>query len=206
MNDELKQKPSIEEPPKLELKQLPNHLEYAYLGNNSTLPVIIASDMQPKEKEKLLQVLKEHKKAIAWKISDIKGISPSFCTHKILMEDEYKPCVEAQRRLNPNMKEVVKDEVIKLLDAGIIYPISDSSWVSPVQVIPKKGGMTVVTNKKNELIPTRIVTGWRVFINYRKLNDATRKDHFPLPFIDQMLERLSWHMYYYFLDGLSDYF
>ena len=166
LNNELKQKPSIEEPPKLELKQLPNHLEYAFLGNNSTLPVIIASNLQPKEKEELIQVLKEHKKSIAWKISDIKGISPSFCIHKILMEDEYKPCVQAQRRLNPNMKEVVKAEVIKLLDAGIIYPISDSSWVSPVQVVSKKGGMTVVTNEKNELIPTRTVTGWRVCMDY----------------------------------------
>ncbi|KAG8501565.1 hypothetical protein CXB51_003844 [Gossypium anomalum] len=205
-NKKLKHKPPIEEPPKLELEQLPNHLEYAYLGNNSTLPVIIASNLQPKEKEELLQVLRQHKRAIAWKISDIKGISPSFCTHKILMKDEYKPCVQAQRRLNLNMKEVVKAEVIKLLDAGIIYPITDSSWVRPVQVVPKKGGMTVVTNEKNELIPTRIVIGWRVCIDYRKLNDATRKHHFPSPFIDQMLERLSWHIYYCFLDGLSGYF
>ncbi|KAG8490931.1 hypothetical protein CXB51_014112 [Gossypium anomalum] len=122
------------------------------------------------------------------------------------MEDEYKPCVQAQRRLNPNMKEVVKAEVIKLLNVGIIYPISDSSWVSPVQVVPKKRGMTVVTKEKNELIPTSTITGWRVCIDYRKLNDAIRKDHFPLPFIDQMLERLSGHMYYCFLDGLSGYF
>jgi len=104
------------------------------------------------------------------------------------------------------MKEVVRAEVIQLLDAGIIYPISDSEWVSLVQVVPKKGGMTVVTNEKNELIPTRIVTGWRVCIDYRKLNDATRKDHFPLPFIDQMLERLAGHPYYCFLDGFSGYF
>ncbi|KAL5538359.1 hypothetical protein UlMin_045707 [Ulmus minor] len=103
------------------------------------------------------------------------------------------------------MQEVVKKEVVKLMDAGIIYPISDSSWVSPVQVVPKKGGMTVVKNDKNELIPTRTVTGWRVCIDYRKLNDATRKDHFPLPFIDQMVERLSGHEYYCFLDGYSGY-
>ena len=101
------------------------------------------------------------------------------------------------------MQEVVRKEVVKLMDAGIIYPISDSSWVSPVQVVPKKGGMTVVKNDKNELIPTRTVTGWRVCIDYQKLNDATRKDHFPLPFIDQMVERLSGHEYYCFLDGYS---
>ncbi|KAL5565157.1 hypothetical protein UlMin_028321 [Ulmus minor] len=121
------------------------------------------------------------------------------------MEETYKPLVQPQRRLNPSMQEVVKKEVVKLMDAGIIYPISDSSWVSPVQVVPKKGGMTVVKNDKNELIPTRTVTGWRVCIDYRKLNDATRKDHFPLPFIDQMLEKLSGHDYYCFLDGYSGY-
>ena len=121
------------------------------------------------------------------------------------MEEECKPKVQPQKRLNPSMKEVVKAEVIKLLDAGMIYPISDSSWVSPVQVMPKKGGMTVIQNEKNELIPTRKVTWWRVCIDYRKLNDATRKDHFPLPFIDQMIEKLSGHEYYYFLDGYSGY-
>ena len=102
------------------------------------------------------------------------------------------------------MKEIVKAEVIKLLDAGMIYPISDSAWVSPVQVVPKKGGMTVIKNEKNELIPTRKVTGWRVCIDCRKLNDATRKDHFPLPFIDQMIEKLSGHEYYCFLDVILD--
>ncbi|XP_048228285.1 uncharacterized protein LOC125369555 [Ricinus communis] len=104
------------------------------------------------------------------------------------------------------MKEVVKKEVIKLLDVGLIYPISDSSWVSPVQVVPKKGGITVVRNEKDELIPTQTVTGFRVCIDYRRLNDATRKDHFPLPFIDQMIERLAGHMFYCFLDGFSGYF
>ena len=89
------------------------------------------------------------------------------------------------------MQEVGKKEVVKLLDAGIIYPISDSEWVSPVQVVPKKGGMIVVKNESNEFISTRTVTGWRMCIYYRKLNQATRKDHFPLPFIDQMLERLA---------------
>ena len=121
------------------------------------------------------------------------------------MEDAIKPTIQPQRRLNPAMQEVVKKEVIKLLDAGIIYPISDSKWVSPVQVVPKKGGITVITNENNELIPTRTVTGWRVCIDYRKLNVATRKDHFPLPFIDQMLERLAGNKFYCFLDGYSGY-
>ncbi|GJV07973.1 DNA-directed DNA polymerase [Tanacetum coccineum] len=104
------------------------------------------------------------------------------------------------------MKEVVKKEIIKLLDAGIIYAIEDSPWVSPVHYVPKKGGMTIVTNEDNELVPTRTVTGWRVCIDYRKLNEATRKDHFPLPFMDQMLERLSRNKFFCFLDGFSGYF
>ncbi|MCI22182.1 hypothetical protein A2U01_0043358 [Trifolium medium] len=113
-----------------------------------------------------------------------------------MLEDDYKPVAQPQRRLNPTMKEVVRKEVVKLLEAGMIYPISDSAWVSPVQVVPKKGGMTVITNDKNELIPSRKVTGWRMCIDYRRLNKATRKDHFPLPFMDQMLERLSGQEFY----------
>ncbi|XP_019251030.1 PREDICTED: uncharacterized protein LOC109229944, partial [Nicotiana attenuata] len=103
------------------------------------------------------------------------------------------------------MREVVKKEVIKWLDAGVVYPISDSSWTSPVKCMPKKGGMTVVTNEQNELIPTKTVTGWRVCIDYRKLNKVTRKDHFPLPFLDQMLDRLAGRAFYCFLDGYSGY-
>ncbi|GKB66865.1 putative nucleotidyltransferase, ribonuclease H [Tanacetum coccineum] len=194
------------EPPKLELKELPEHLEYAFLQENNQLLVVISFALSTIEKARLLEVLRNHKGAIAWSIADIKGIDSSFCTHKILMEDEFKPSVQPQRRVNPNIKEVVKKEVIKLLDAGLIYPISDSPWVSPVQVVPKKGGMTVVKNEKDELIPQRTVTGWRVCIDYHKLNNATRKDHFPLPFIDQMLERLAGHEYYCFLDGFSGYF
>ena len=134
-----------------------------------------------------------------------KGISPSICMHKILLEETSKPSVEHQRRLNPVMKEVVRKEVVKLLNAGFIYAISDSPWVSPVHVVPKKGGFTVIRNEKNELIPTRTVTGWRVCIDYRNLNTATRKDHFPLPFIDQMLDRLAGHPHFCFLDGYSGY-
>ncbi|XP_013624639.1 PREDICTED: uncharacterized protein LOC106330764 [Brassica oleracea var. oleracea] len=111
-----------------------------------------------------------------------------------------------QRRLNPNLKDVVKKEILKLLDAGVIYPISDSKWVSPVHVVPKKGGITVIKNDKDELIPTRTVTGHRMCIDYRKLNSASRKDHFPLPFIDQILKRLANHPFYCFLDGYSGFF
>ncbi|XP_013624647.1 PREDICTED: RNA-directed DNA polymerase homolog [Brassica oleracea var. oleracea] len=114
--------------------------------------------------------------------------------------------IEHQWRLNPNLKGVVKKEKMKLLVAGVIYAISNSNWVSHVHVVPKKGGITVITNEKNELIPTRTVTGNRMCIDFRKLNAATRKDHFPLPFIDQMLERLANHPYYSFLDGYSGFF
>ncbi|GJV31425.1 reverse transcriptase domain-containing protein [Tanacetum coccineum] len=199
-------KSSIEEPSELELKDLPSHLEYAFLEENDKLPVIIAKGLKNDEKYALLKVLKSHKRAIAWKITDIKGIDPRFCTHKILMEDDYKPTVQSQRRVNPKIHEVIKKEVLKLLDAGMIYPISDSPWVSLVHCVPKKGGITVVANEENELIPTRLVTGWRVCIDYRKLNEATRKDHFPLPFMDQMIERLAGNEFYCFLDGFSGYF
>ncbi|PIN01710.1 DNA-directed DNA polymerase [Handroanthus impetiginosus] len=165
-------KPSIEEPPTLELKPLPSYLCYAYLGESDTLPVIILSLLSDLRVEKLLRVLRNHKGAIGWTIADIKGISPSFCMHKILLEDDQKPFVESQRRLNPIMKEV---------------------------------GIIVVSNMHNELIPTRTVTGWRVFMDYRKLNKATRKNHFPLPFIDQMLDRLAGKEFYCFLDGYSSY-
>nr|GEU60621.1 reverse transcriptase domain-containing protein [Tanacetum cinerariifolium] len=149
--EESKAKSFIEEPPELELKELPSHLE-----------------------EALINVSKSHKRAIAWKISDIKGIDPRFYTHKILMEDDYKPSVQSQRRVNPKIHYVINKEVIKLLDAGMIYPISNSPW--------------------------------RVCIDYSKLNDATRKDHFPLPFMDQMLEKLAGNELYCFLDGFLGYF
>ncbi|GJT36259.1 reverse transcriptase domain-containing protein [Tanacetum coccineum] len=199
-------KSSIDEPPEVELKDLPPHLEYAFLEGDDKLPVIIAKDLKDEEKAALIKVLKSHKRAIAWKLSDIKGVDPEFCTHKILMEEDYEPTVQSQRRVNPKIHDVIKKEVEKLLDAGLIYPISDSPWVSPVHCVPKKGGITVVKNDDNELIPTRLVTGWRVCIDYRKLNEATRKDHFPLPFMDQMLERLTGNQYYCFLDGFSGYF
>ncbi|XP_070056975.1 uncharacterized protein [Nicotiana tomentosiformis] len=151
-------KPSVEEAPKLELKPLLSHLHYAYLESSNTLPVIVSSHLSKLHEEKLLKVLREHKHAIGWTMSDIKGISHAFGMHKTLMEEGHKPSMEHQRHLNPIMKEVVRKEVIKWLDA-----------------------------------------------DYRKLNNATRKDHFPLPFIDQMLDKLARHEYYYFLDGYSGY-
>nr|GEW16148.1 transposon Ty3-I Gag-Pol polyprotein [Tanacetum cinerariifolium] len=194
-------KSSIDEPPEVELKDLPLHLVYAFLEGDNKLPVIIAKDLGVEEKTALITVLKSHKRAIALKLSDIKGIDPEFYTHKILMEEDFEPAVQYQRRVNLKIYDVIKQEVIKLLDAGLIYPISDSPWVSTVHCVPKKGGFTVVENEDNELILTRLVTGCLICIDYRKLNEATRKDHFPLPFMDQMLERLAGNQYYCFLDG-----
>ena len=165
----------------LTLKELPSQLKYEFLELEKRKQVIISAALTEAEEQKLLVIMRKYKEAIAWSIEDLKGISPSICMHKILLEDNAKTSIEHQRRLNPVMKEVVRKEVLKWLNAGFIYAISDSSWVSLVHVVPKKGGFTVIRNEKNELIPTRIVTGWRVCIDYGKLNTATRKDHFPLP-------------------------
>ncbi|GJX82649.1 reverse transcriptase domain-containing protein [Tanacetum coccineum] len=188
INTDYKIKTSLEEPPTdLELKPLPDNLGYVILKEPSFLPVIISSQLSAQNKGKLVSVLKKHKEAFAWKTTDIPGICPSFCKHKIQLLDEKKPVIPKQRRLNPNMQEVVKKEIVKLLDTGIICPITVSPWVSPTHYVPKKGGITIVKNKNDELIPTRTVTGWRVCIDYRKLNEAaTDKDHFPLPFMDQI--------------------
>jgi hypothetical protein len=196
--------PSAAKPVKRELKPLPDTLKYRYLDLGEFLPVIIAADLNETQEQKLLDVLKEHKESIGWSIEDIKGINPIVVMHKIHLEENAKPFHEPQRWLYPAMQEVVRAEVIKLLDVGIIYPIFDSKWVSPIHV-SKKAGITVIRNKENELVPTRVLSGWRVCIDYRKLNSATRKVHFPLPFIDQMVERLAGHAYYCFLDGYSGY-
>ncbi|RVW25644.1 Retrovirus-related Pol polyprotein from transposon 17.6 [Vitis vinifera] len=192
--------------PKLNLKPLPVELKYTYLEANNQCPVVISSSLTSHQENCLMEVLRRCKKAIGWQISDLKGISPLVCTHHIYMEEEAKPIRQFQRRLNPHLQEVVRAEVLKLLQAGIIYPISDSPWVSPTQVVPKKSGITVIQNEKGEEITTRLTSGWRVCIDYRKLNAVTRKDHFPLPFIDQVLERVSGHPFYCFLDGYSGYF
>ncbi|XP_070011180.1 uncharacterized protein [Nicotiana sylvestris] len=163
-------KPSIDEPPILELKPLPSHLKYEFLDPCSTLPIILSSCLTNVQVDTTLAVLQRRKKAICWTLADIRGISPAFCMHKIILEEDAKPSVEHQRRLN------------------------EAIW-----------GMTVITNDNNELISTRTVTGWRVCMDYRKLNKVTRKDHFPLPFLDQMLDRLAGRAYYCFLDGYSGY-
>nr|GEZ33041.1 reverse transcriptase domain-containing protein [Tanacetum cinerariifolium] len=171
-------KSSVDEPSVVELKNLPPYLEYAFLEGDEKLPVIIAKDLSVEEKTALITVLKSHMQAIAWKLSDIKGINPEFLPTKFLW------------KRNSNHQSNIKED----------------PWVSPVHCVPKKGGFTVVENKDNELIPTRLVMGWRVCIDYRKLNEATRKDHFPLSFMDQMLERLAGNQYYCFLDSFSGYF
>nr|GEY54895.1 reverse transcriptase domain-containing protein [Tanacetum cinerariifolium] len=198
-------KSSIDKPLEVELKDLPPYLGYAFLEGDDKFPVIITKDLSVEEKTALITVLKSHKRAIACKLSDIKGIDLEFCTHKILMEEDFEPAVQHQRRVNPKIHDVIKNEVLKLLDAGLIYPISDSPWVSLVHCVPKKSGFTVVENEENDLILTRLVTGWRVCIDYRKLNEATHKDHFPLPFMGQMLERLAGNQYYCFLDDFANY-
>ncbi|XP_052725956.1 uncharacterized protein LOC108320155 [Vigna angularis] len=192
--------------PTLELKQLPDNLKYVYLEDDEKKPVIISTSLDSVQEEKLLGVLRKHKKAIGWSLADIPGINPSTCMHRILLEDGAKPVRQPQRRQNSVIMDVIKKEVTKLLQVGIIYPISDSQWVSPIHVVPKKTGLTVVKNERDELIPARVQNSWRVCIDYRRLNQATRKDHFPLPFIDQMLERLAGKSHYCFLDGFSGYF
>ena len=187
------------------LKELPEHLKYAFLQPKKGKPIIISVQLTEHEEQKLLEILKNYKEAIAWSIEDLKGISHSICMPKILLEENAKTSLEHQISLNSVMKEVVIKEVLKWLNAGFIYAISDIPWVSLVHVVPKKGGFTVIRNEKNELIPTRTVTGWRVCIDYRKLNTTTRKYHYPLPFIDQILDMLAGHSHYYFLNGYSSY-
>ena len=182
------------------MKELPRHLKYAFLELEKAKHVILSALLIELEEQKLLKVLRKYKGTIAWSMEDLKGISPSICMHKILLEENAKTAIEHQRRLNLVMKEV-----LKWLNAGFIYAISNSPWESQVHVVPKKGRFTVIINEKNELIPTRTMTGWRVCIDYRKLNTATRKDHYSLPFIDQMLDRLAGHPLFCFLDGYYGY-
>ena len=169
--------------PVFELKQFPDTLKYAYLDEKKIYHVIISANLSEHEEKRLLKVLKKHQASIGYALDDLKGISPTLCHHKMNMEPDAKPVVDHQRRLNPKMKEVVRTEILKLPGPGIIYPIADTRWVSHVHCVPKKGVTTIVPNDKNELIPQRIVTGYRIVIDFRKLKKATRKEHYPLPLL-----------------------
>ena len=184
------------EPQKFDLKPLPMKLKYPYLEENDQCPIVISSLLNASQGSILLEVLKKNKQEIGCKIYNLKGISPLVCTHHIYLEEEVNPVRHPQRRLNPHMQEVVRVEVLKLLHAGIIYPISDSTQVSPTKVVPKQSGVTTAHNEKGEEVPTCLTTGWRVCIDYRRLNEVTRKDHFPLPFMDHLLERIYRHRFY----------
>ncbi|KAK1609849.1 hypothetical protein QYE76_033522 [Lolium multiflorum] len=162
--------PPPKEDPVFDLKPLPDNLKYAYIDDKKTYHVIISAKLSDIEEERLLEILKKHRGAIGYTLDDLKGISPAICQHAINIEDGAKPVVEHQRRLIPKMKDVVRNEVLKLLEAGIIYPIADSRWVSPVHCVPKKGGITVVPNDNDELIPQRVVVGYRMCIDFRKVN------------------------------------
>jgi len=141
--------------------------------------VIVNTSLNTSQVDSLLRVLREDHKAIGYALDDLKGIHPSVCMHRIIMEDDHRPLIEHQRRLNPNLQEVVKKEILKLLKADIVYPIFNNTWVSSVYVVPKKGRMIVVKMENNELIPTRTITAWCMCIDYQKLNIATIKITFP---------------------------
>eukprot|EP00253_Pinus_taeda_P024988 PITA_24988 len=147
----------------------------------------INKNLEKSQQEKLIRILQKHSTAFAWEYTDMKGIDPKTCIHHIYIEENRRPIRQPQRRMNPNLREIVKDELQKLLNVNFIYPISDSQWVSPLVIVPKKNGK------------------WRVCIDYRELNKATLKDHFPLPFIDQVLDTLAGKKYFSFLDGFSGY-
>ncbi|KAK1682587.1 hypothetical protein QYE76_043435 [Lolium multiflorum] len=170
--------PPPKEDPVFDLKPLPDNLKYAYIDDKKTYPVIISAKLSDFEEERLLEILKKHRGAIGYTLDDLKGISPAICQHAINMEDDAKPVVEHQRRLIPKMKDVVRNEVLKLLEAGIIYPIADSRWVSPVHCVPKKGGITVVPNDNDELIPQRVVVGQFPELTMAGFADALRPDKF----------------------------
>ncbi|GER28809.1 transposon Ty3-G gag-pol polyprotein [Striga asiatica] len=203
---EAAEEPHVRTPLTLELKELPRHLKYVFLDDEKQKPVIIFVELNRDEEQELIGVLKRNQKAIGWSLGDIKGISPSTCMHRIILEEGAKPFRDSQRQLNPNMMEVVKKEVLKLYSEGLIYPVADSEWVSPIHVVLKKGGITVIENETKEMVPTRITIGCRMCIDYRRLNAVTKKDHFLLPFIDQIIDRLSGHQFYCFLDGVSGYY
>ena len=149
--------------PPIESKPLPSRLKYAFLDHDPETLVIISDKLSKAKTYRLLTVLEKHRSVFGYSLQDLKGISPTLCTHRIPIDPASTPSREPQRRLNNMMREVMKKEVLKLLHTGIIYLIPHNDWVSPIQVVPKKGGMMVVENNKNELIPQQTVTGWRMY-------------------------------------------
>jgi hypothetical protein len=147
----------------------------------------INSDLEVEQQDQLIQMIQEQSDAFAWDYSDMKGIHPDTCIHHIYTNDQIRPVRQPQRRMNPSLKDIVKEELQKLLNVNFIYPISDSKWVSPLVIVPKKNGK------------------WRICVDFRELNKATFRDYFPLPFIDQVLDTLSRKKYFSFLDGFSGY-
>ena len=147
--------------------------------------LIINVNLTKDQQSQLVQLLKAQFGAFAWTYTDMNGIHPDTCIHHIYTQENIRPVRKPQRRMNPALKDIVKDELQKLLDADFIYPISDSKWVSPLVIVPKKGGK------------------WRICVDFWELNKATLKDYFPLPFIDQVLDTLSGKRYFSFLDGYS---
>jgi hypothetical protein len=183
---------------------LSSRFKYAFLNNDQDSPIIVNDKLSQEESLRLITVLEKYHAAFGYSLHNLKGISPILCTRRIPTDLEITPSRGPQCRLNNAMMEVVKKEVLKLLHTEIIYPMTHSGWVSPIQVVPKKGGMTIVKNERNKLIPKRTVTRWRMCIDYKKLNKATKKDHFLLPFIDELLEHLANH-FFCFLDDYSGY-
>jgi hypothetical protein len=147
----------------------------------------INANLDEQQQQKIIQVLSKYQQAFSWEYSDMKGVDPQLCTHHIYVEKDAWPIRQPHRRLNPHLRDIVKEELQKLLDVDFIYPISDSRWVSPLVIIPKKNGK------------------WHIYVDYRELNKATQKDHFPLPFIDQVLDTLTGRIFFSFLDGFSGY-
>lgn len=192
--------------PSVKLKVMPKNLRYKFLDERLDRSIIFSVDLKDEETKSLLMVLRKYLVALGYNIFDLKGISPSICMRKIMLKENSKSSREHQRRIKLIMRNVVRKEVLKLLEARIIYQISNSQWVRPVHVVPKKEGVTVVKNDKGESIAKHTKTRWRMCIDYRKLNKATRKDHFPILFIDQMLKRLARHSYFCYLYGYSGFF
>jgi hypothetical protein len=147
----------------------------------------INSSLELEKKTQVIEMLQRQFDAFAWDYEDMKGIQPNTCTHHIYTNDQIRPYRQPQRRMNPTLKDILKEELQKLLRANLIYPILDSQWVSPLVIVPQKNGK------------------WRICVKFRELNKATHRDYFLLPFIDQVLDTLSRKKYFSFLDGFSGY-